>query len=122
MDRRAMQSADRRGSPVVRDSDIGSCFIDVVTARQQLVFRGLSVLWLVSILVGVAWWISPTRAGTGVGMAVNSALLAFDTVVLPAWFLFFAGRMRRPDPAIRLPTLRVAIVVTKAPSEQWALV
>jgi cellulose synthase (UDP-forming) len=121
-DRRAVQSADREGSPIVRDSDIGSRFIEVGTARQQLVFRGLSVLWLVSIVVGVAWWVSPTRAGTGVGMAINSAVLAFDAVVLPAWFLFFTGRMRRPDPAIGLPTLRVAMVVTKAPSEQWALV
>jgi cellulose synthase/poly-beta-1,6-N-acetylglucosamine synthase-like glycosyltransferase len=42
--------------------------------------------------------------------------------LLGAYFLFFACRIYRPNPAMQLPELRVAIVVTKAPSEPWPMV
>ena len=38
------------------------------------------------------------------------------------WYLFFVARMRRPNPACPLPAGRVAMVVTKAPSEPWPVV
>ena len=41
---------------------------------------------------------------------------------MPAWLLFFLNRARRPNPALPVPDGRVAMVVTKAPSEPWQVV
>ena len=51
---------------------------------------------------------------------MNSLLLLYLTVV-PAYFLYAVARLRRVDPTIPVPRLRVAMVVTRAPSEDWSL-
>jgi hypothetical protein len=52
---------------------------------------------------------------------VNSALLAYISG-LPIYFLVTSNRVRQPDPRLPVPDLRVAFVVTKAPSEPWPVV
>ena len=43
--------------------------------------------------------------------------------MLPAYYFFFVWRMKRPNPNLDLPShWRVAMVVTKAPSEPWDVV
>ena len=81
-----------------------------------------SGLWLASAVFFWLWWLQPGYQTTVGGLVVNSAVLAFDLIVLPLWFFFFVLRMRRPDPALEVPRLRTAIIVTKAPSEPWELV
>ena len=49
---------------------------------------------------------------------VASGALAW-VFLLSGYFLFFACRMTRPNPRVAVPNLRVAMVVTKAPSEPW---
>ena len=67
------------------------------------------------------WWLAPARGGWTLGRGVATAGLAW-LFLLGAYFLFFACRITRPNPALPVPELRVAIVVTKAPSEPWAMV
>ena len=55
-------------------------------------------------------------------MAINSGLLATETLVLPLWFFFWIWRMKRPNQSLQPPRLRTAMVVTKAPSEPWEMV
>jgi len=55
-------------------------------------------------------------------MAINSAVVLWLLVIQPGWYLFFVGRMRRPNPDCPLPEGKVAMVVTKAPSEPWPVV
>jgi cellulose synthase (UDP-forming) len=79
-------------------------------------------LWLASVIFFWTWWLEPGHQATLAGLVVNSAVLAFDLVVVPLWFFFFLLRMRRPAPALEVAQLRTAMVVTKAPSEPWELV
>ncbi len=89
---------------------------------QRLALVGIALAWLVASVFFWSWWLDPAHVTTVAGLLANSAVLAFDLVAIPLWFFFFLLRMRRPAPALAVPGLRTAIVVTKAPSEPWALV
>ena len=55
-------------------------------------------------------------------MTLVSLIIAWQTV-LPAYYFYFVYRMKRPNPEIEIPQdWRVAMVVTKAPSEPWSVV
>lgn len=95
--------------------------VDVMTARQRWIFRALVTLWLGTLGTFWQWWLGGEHWASVPGMIVNSLLLVWATV-LPGWFFFFVGRMKRPDRRGVVPVLRVALVVTKAPSEPWPLV
>ncbi len=95
--------------------------VDVMSRRQRWIFRALLALWLVALTLFWRWWLQEAHWASAFGMVVNSLLLAWATI-LPGWFFFFVGRMRRPDRRTPLVTLRTAIVVTKAPSEPWPMV
>ncbi len=99
-----------------------SYFAPLVDRRRRLVFAGLTVFWLVSITVSVIWWFDAVQSASTAGLIINSSVLAFDAVLLPLWVFFFARRMRRPLPVSKEVVGRVAMVVTKAPSEGWPLV
>jgi cellulose synthase (UDP-forming) len=86
------------------------------------VLVAIAGLWLASTAFFWGWWLDPAHRSTLAGLVVNSSVLAFDLVVIPLWFFFFLLRMRRPAPAIDVPVVRTAIIVTKAPSEPWELV
>ena len=90
--------------------------------RDRAVLVTIAGLWLASAAFFWQWWLEPAHQSTMAGLLVNSAVLAFDLVVVPLWFFFFLLRMRRPAPALEVAPLRTAIIVTKAPSEPWELV
>jgi len=54
-------------------------------------------------------------------MVVNSLVMLWSTA-LPGYYFFFVARMHEPDPTLPLPEGRVAIIVTKAPSEPWSVI
>jgi cellulose synthase (UDP-forming) len=95
--------------------------IEVLSPRKRLEYRVLCALWVVAVALFWWWWLD---GGHVVGCAkflLNSALILW-TMVLPAYYLFFLGRMKRPDPSTVIPPgWRVAMVVTKAPSEPFAV-
>ncbi|MCW3038106.1 MAG: glycosyl transferase 2 family protein, partial [Solirubrobacterales bacterium] len=96
--------------------------IDPLTRRQRRNLLAITVAWAASTVWAWAWWVQPGHVESPLAMGINSALLATETVFLPVWFFFWIWRMKRPDTGIAVPVLRVAIVVTKAPSEPWPLV
>jgi cellulose synthase/poly-beta-1,6-N-acetylglucosamine synthase-like glycosyltransferase len=93
-----------------------------LSRAQRAAVIGVGLLWAVATAVLVRWWLVPDHRGVAWAFWLNSAALAFEFVVLPAWFLAFLPRMRRPSGDGPLPDLRVAMVVTKAPSEPWPVV
>jgi cellulose synthase/poly-beta-1,6-N-acetylglucosamine synthase-like glycosyltransferase len=95
---------------------------DLLSGRQRLTLVGLFLVWGLSTLWAVRWWVEPQHWTSTVGMAVNSVPLGIELVVLPIWFYWWLWRMKRPNPALRVPPLRAAMIVTKAPSEPWAVV
>jgi cellulose synthase (UDP-forming) len=93
----------------------------VMSRPQKVIFFSLFVLWIISLVFFWNWWLLPEHVITRAGMIINSLVLLWSTV-LPGYYFFFVARMHEPDPSLPLPDGRVAIVVTKAPSEPWAIV
>jgi cellulose synthase/poly-beta-1,6-N-acetylglucosamine synthase-like glycosyltransferase len=96
--------------------------IDVLSQRERAIFLGLVILWAITLIWFWHWWLQPKHIATIEGVIVCSILLAWNTI-LPAYYFFFVWRMKRPNRRLHLPLdWRVAMVVTKAPSEPWDVV
>lgn len=94
--------------------------IPVLSGTKKLVYWSLVGLWFVTLAISFAWWFQPQHtAGIG-GMVMTTILLSF-TMVLPAYFFINAGRGSYPDPDQPVPPGKVAFIVTKVPSEPWAM-
>ena len=89
-------------------------------ARRLLVV--LVLLWVVGTLAFWRWALQPTVWVSTPGTLINLLLLLYVTGI-PAWPFYLFLRMRQVNPQLPVPApLRVAMVVTKAPSEPWELV
>jgi cellulose synthase (UDP-forming) len=97
-----------------------STFVHRLSARQRALVGGLTAGWAVFFVLFWVWWFQPEHRVSWAGLAVNSLLLFYVTVI-PAYFLAVVFRLRHVSPALRVPRLRVAFVVTRAPSEQWPI-
>jgi cellulose synthase (UDP-forming) len=95
--------------------------VPLAAPRERWQYRLLVVAWLVGQVSFWSWWLQGDHVVTLLGMFLNSLLLLWTTF-LPAWFLFFLGRAKQPNPKLPLPKGRVAMVTTRAPSEPWPLV
>jgi cellulose synthase/poly-beta-1,6-N-acetylglucosamine synthase-like glycosyltransferase/beta-mannanase len=95
---------------------------DLLTARQRLTLLGLILVWALSTTSAIRWWVEPQHWTSTTGIVLNSLPLGIELVILPIWFYWWLWRMRRPNPALAVPQLRTAMIVTKAPSEPWAVV
>ena len=96
--------------------------IPVLRPDQQRVLLLLVLLWSVAIGLFLAWWLQPSHWAGPWGMGLNTLLLMVVTA-LPAWTYLFVVRMKRINPLVSFPNqLKLAMVVTKAPSEPWGLV
>jgi cellulose synthase (UDP-forming) len=96
--------------------------INVLSRRQQAGLWGLISLWMVTLIWFWHWWLQAKHMVSIEGTILCSLLLAWNTL-LPAYYFYFALRMKRPNPNLALPKQwRVAIVVTKTPAEPWPMV
>jgi len=89
---------------------------------QRLTLLGLVLSWALCTLWAVLWWLEPGHRISTTGMVFNSLLVGIEFVVLPIYLYWWLWRVRGPDPALGVPRLRTAMIVTKAPSEPWAVV
>ncbi|MFG3346167.1 glycosyltransferase family 2 protein [Streptomyces sp. NPDC048018] len=105
------------GSPR-RLRTLPSSFVRAFSRLDRVLVVLLSLGWLVSLVWFWTWWLQPSHRIGWLGLVVNSALLVYLTY-LPVHFLVALIRMRRFDPAVAVPALRTAFVVTRAPSETW---
>jgi cellulose synthase (UDP-forming) len=89
-----------------------------LTRGQRIVFWALSLLWLAVVVRFWAWWLEPSHRGA-LGLFLAASIpLAYLTTILPSFYWFFVGRMRRPvhmDPA---PGRRVALITPCVPSHE----
>ncbi|MEU8531033.1 MULTISPECIES: glycosyltransferase [Streptomyces] len=95
-----------------------SSFVRQFSVGDRVLVAALSLGWVACTAWFWMWWLQPAHRAGWVGLAVNSALLIYLTL-LPLHFLVAMIRMRRFDPAVEVPQLRTAFVVTRAPSESW---
>ncbi|MCL2532911.1 MAG: glycosyltransferase [Nocardiaceae bacterium] len=85
------------------------------------VIAWLTAGWGLTFVGFVSWWLLPSHRIAVFGFVLNSVLL-LAVLSLSIYFLQAVNRMRRVDAEIPVPDVRVAMVVTKAPSEPWPLV
>lgn len=96
--------------------------VDALTGSQRLGLACLALAWALLTASAWTWWFAPSNSSSPVALAINTGLLAVEMLLLPLWFFFWLWRMKRPNPALEVPQLRTAMVVTKAPSEPWSMV
>ncbi len=109
------------------DSDIATAsteteFLLPMNSKQKLEFAALITIWLAANAYFWIWWLSPEHNIDTIRYLINTTAL-FWTSMMPAYYLFFIRRLRVPNSDIPFATdLRVAMVVTKVPSEHFGLV
>lgn len=89
--------------------------------RSARTIAWLTTGWVLTLVGFAVWWLMPGNRISVFGFVVNSVLLV-GVLSLSAYFLQAVNRMRSLTPDVAPPALRVAMIVTKAPSEPWALV
>jgi cellulose synthase/poly-beta-1,6-N-acetylglucosamine synthase-like glycosyltransferase len=77
--------------------------------------------WLVAQVYFWIWWFDPAHILSAPAFAVITATVAWVTLV-PAYFILIFLNARVMNDAVPLPKGRIAMVVTKAPSEPFAVV
>jgi cellulose synthase/poly-beta-1,6-N-acetylglucosamine synthase-like glycosyltransferase len=92
------------------------------TPRERLALWLLAALWLAALAQFFAWWFDPAHVVSGTRFLIITLAVGWITL-LPAYFVFFVLRARIANPAVPIPEgWRVAMVVTKVPSEPFLLV
>ncbi|MDT3396017.1 glycosyltransferase [Streptomyces sp. B1866] len=95
-------------------------FVPVLRPRDRALVAILTAGWLVCLALFWVWWLQPSHRVGWTGIVVNSGILLYLSV-MPVYFVIGVNRLKRVDPRIGVPPLRVAFVVTRAPSEPWAV-
>ena len=93
-------------------------FVPVLSTRDRVVVALLSAGWVACLVYFWVWWFQPSHRVTWVGLTINSCLLVYLSC-LPIYFMVGVNRLKRISPLIGVPPLRVAFVVTRAPSEPF---
>jgi cellulose synthase (UDP-forming) len=89
--------------------------------RRAVNWLGI-LAWLGTLGYFWSWWFVPDHVYTAMRYAIGTAILAWITVI-PAYFIFIFAAAKVPQPLAHVPAdWRIAMVVTKAPSEPLALV
>jgi cellulose synthase/poly-beta-1,6-N-acetylglucosamine synthase-like glycosyltransferase len=95
-------------------------FTPILAPRDRIVVALLTAGWFICLVAFWRWWFEPTHRVGWFGLILNSTLLLYLSAQ-PAFFLLLVNRLRMVRRDIKVPALRVALVVTRAPSEPWAV-
>ncbi|MFE1954245.1 glycosyltransferase family 2 protein [Streptomyces sp. NPDC059524] len=106
------------GRPCRVREALPTTFVPALPRRDRAALLAIAAGWTVSLVWFWSWWLQPEHRASWAGLIVNSVLLLYLTG-LPAYFFATALRLRRVNPALAIPSLPVAFVVTRAPSEPW---
>ncbi|MBO0767243.1 MAG: glycosyltransferase [Solirubrobacterales bacterium] len=95
--------------------------VPIGTTGQRIELLASAIAWLGCIAFLVWWWCQAWHWPDTTGLVLYSAIVGFELFEQAIWVLSLL-RTRRPNSAVELPSARVAMVVTKAPSEPWPMV
>ncbi|MBZ6079112.1 glycosyltransferase [Microvirga sp. WGZ8] len=97
-------------------------FVSLFSRAQKIeAWIGASI-WAVALLYFWTWWFQPEHNIGWFGYGLVTVTLAWVTL-LPLYFIVIFFNARKPTGPLRLPAgSRVAMVVTKAPSEPFSVV
>ncbi|MFB9950111.1 glycosyltransferase family 2 protein [Rhizobium puerariae] len=100
----------------------GPLLVPVLTGYRRAEYLASAGVWAIALVYFWIWWLEPRHHIDAFGSITVSLILAWITL-LPAYFIIVFYRAARPDGPLRLPEgSRVAMVVTKAPSEPFPVV
>ncbi|WP_194923034.1 glycosyltransferase family 2 protein [Catenulispora pinisilvae] len=97
-----------------------STLVPTLAARDRVTIAVLAAGWLVCFAAFWQWWLAPGHRVTWAGLVLTSLLLLYLTCQA-SYFLLAVSRLPKVDPATGIPRLRLAIAVTRAPSEPWSM-
>jgi cellulose synthase (UDP-forming) len=104
------------------DDSNGPLMVPIFTGRKRVEYVIGVTCWAASIVYLWQWWLASIGVDHIFGSILVTALLAWTTL-LPIYFITIFYNARRPDGPLRIPSgSRVAMVVTKAPSEPFEIV
>lgn len=89
--------------------------------KDRVQYLLLVATWIISVAMFFTWWLRPEHQVSELGTLLNTAIIGWSTL-LPAYYFGLVWRMRRPNPKLPTPEGRVAMVVTKVPSESLEMV
>jgi cellulose synthase (UDP-forming) len=96
--------------------------IPVLNARQRSEFLIGCGAWLAAMTYFWSWWLQPAHIVSIASFLVVSSVLVWVTLE-PLYFLLIFSDAKKPADPLQLPPgSRVAMVVTKAPSEPFSIV
>jgi cellulose synthase/poly-beta-1,6-N-acetylglucosamine synthase-like glycosyltransferase len=112
---------------MTRETDLAATrhepfLVSLLKPADKVEFGVLGLLWLVSLALFWTWWFDPEH-NIGTGRYVFASLILGWLTFCPLYFfvIFYFGKV--PNPKIPVPRdRRVAMVVTKAPSEPFPVV
>ena len=97
-------------------------FVPALPASQRRLLLLLVLFWVIGTLSFWRWAMQPSVWVSVPGTFLNLGILIYGSA-MPAWPFYLFLRMRQVRQDLQVPeNLKVAMVVTKAPSEPWALV
>jgi len=91
--------------------------VAIFDAKKKCQLDLLIGIWLLTSLYFYWWWFQPAHVVDIWRMTLNSLIIAYTTII-PAYFFHFLRRAKKPDPSLPIdPKWRIAMIVTRAPSE-----
>ncbi|AZO15760.1 glycosyltransferase [Mesorhizobium sp. M2A.F.Ca.ET.043.05.1.1] len=100
----------------------GPYLVPVLTPPQQLILRLGLAFWFLTLVFFWSWWLRPEHIDHVGPFAFATIVLAWLTL-MPMYFLLNVHASRKSSKLHAIPKRsRVAMVVTKAPSEPFAVV
>ncbi|MDX8466359.1 glycosyltransferase [Mesorhizobium sp. VK23B] len=100
----------------------GPYLVPVLSSRQQSILRLGLAFWIVTLFFFWSWWLRPQHIEHIGPYAFATLVLAWLTL-MPMYFLLNVHASRKSSKLHTIPRRsRVAMVVTKAPSEPFAVV
>lgn len=93
-------------------------FVLALRPRDRIIVAVMSVLWGVCLVGFWQWWLQPVHQTSSYGAVLNAVALGYLTC-FPACFVVPINRLRVVNGNLPVPSLRIAFIVTRAPSEPW---
>jgi cellulose synthase (UDP-forming) len=94
----------------------------ILIGRRRFDYLAWTALWIAALVFFWTWWLQPVHVQNPYLFILVTGAVGWATL-LPAYFILHYGGAVRPSPASALPeNVRIAMVVTKAPSEPFSIV
>lgn len=93
----------------------------LLSPRERVLHRGLITVWTIATVWFWAWWLQPEHIDYVPRFIGVSVLIGWITFLQAFFITFYMRAVKSSAPAPVAGTLRVAMIVTKTPSEPFAI-